>query len=186
MEQRKAALTAVLALSALLADLPTALSAQAGAPPQEIRSNYFTFSLTAGAGAVDNKRREDAWDFGPVFGAKLGLTRATSAALLTVDVQPFRAGRTTEAGDFRAVYILPTYAVGSPGRRLALGLGMGVFDLTSEFGEGTRKIGFVPSVSGSTRVSRSLSIEFGWKRIRNVEGLKASLYTVQLAQRWGF
>ncbi|MBT8396276.1 MAG: hypothetical protein HKO65_17250 [Gemmatimonadetes bacterium] len=186
MNQKMIALTMVLAFSGPLAYPPSALSAQGGPPPQEGRSSSFLVGLTAGAGAVDNKRREDAWDFGPVFGGRFGWSRGGSAVLLTVDAQPFRAGRTNQAGDFRAVYILPTYAVGSPGRRLAIGLGMGVFDLTSEFGEDNRKVGFVPSLSGSTRVSRSISVEVGWKRIRNVEGIKANLFTLQLVQLWRF
>jgi hypothetical protein len=151
---------------------------------QEGRSSYLAVSLSAGAGAADVRKRGDSWDFGPVFGGRLEWSRATSAALLSVDVQPFKAGRTDRPGDFRAVYLLPTYAFGSPGRRLGLGIGMGVFDFTSEDGESETKVGFAAGVSGSTRISRSLSVELGWKRIRNVEGLRANLFLLQLVKRW--
>jgi hypothetical protein len=105
---------------------------------------------------------------------------------MVVDVQPFRAERTSQAGDFRAVYILPTYAIGSESNRIAIGVGMGVFDFTSEVEEDGVEVGLVIGASGSYRLSRSNNLEFGWKRIRNVHGLRANVFSLQLVQRWRF
>jgi hypothetical protein len=151
---------------------------------QERGTRFFSFGLTAGVGAADANKRADSWDFGPVFGGRMEWSRGTSAALLRVDVQPFRGARTDRAGDFRAAYFLPTYALGNPGRRLALSAGVGVFDLRSESEEETRKAAFVAGVSGSTRITGSLLLDFSWKRVRNVEGLRSNVYMLQLVKRW--
>ena len=169
-----------LLLAGVCGALPAPLSGQGGG------GSSLALGLSAGGGVVDNNRRDDAWEFGPVFGGRFEWSRGTSAAQLKVDVQPFRTGRTNQPGDFRAVYILPTYAVGSERSRIGLSLGMGVFDLTSEAGDEGRKVGFVSGLSGSVGVSRSLSVELGWKRIRDVEGIDANLYSVQLVQLWRF
>ncbi len=151
---------------------------------QEESGSYLALGISAGAGAADANRREDSWDFGPVFGGRIEWSRGASAAFLRVDVQPFKAGRTDQAGDFRAVYLLPTYAFGPPGRRLGFSVGMGVFDFTSEGGESERKAGFVAGVSGSTRISGSLLLDMAWKRIRNVNGLRSNIFMLQLVKRW--
>ena len=153
---------------------------------QERGSRYLALGLTGGAGLVQTDRRADAWKFGPVFGGRFEWSRGASAAWMVVDVQPFRAERTSQAGDFRAIYILPTYAMGSESRRIAIGLGMGVFDFTSEVEEDAVKVGLVIGVSGSYRLSRSNNLELGWKRIRNVNGLRANVFSLQLVQRWRF
>jgi len=151
---------------------------------QEGRSSYLALGLSAGAGAADARRRDDSWDFGPVFGGRVEWSRGTWAALLRADVQPFKAGRTDQAGDFRAVYVLPTLAIGLPGRRLGLGVGMGIFDLTSGSGEEERKLGFVAGISGATRISDSLSLDLAWRRVRNVGGLQSNVFMLQLVKRW--
>ncbi|MGD2121064.1 MAG: hypothetical protein PVJ76_04940 [Gemmatimonadota bacterium] len=151
---------------------------------QESGARFFSLGLSAGAGATDANRRGDSWDFGPVFGGRIEWSRGTSAALLRVDVQPFRAARTDRVGDFRAVYLLPTYAVGSPNSRIGLSAGVGVFGLRSETEEETRKVAFVAGVSGSKRITGSLSLDFGWKRVRNVEGLRSNVFMLQLVKGW--
>ena len=162
------------------------VAGQGPRPSQDDARTGLVVGITAGAGAVDNKRLFDAWTFGPAFGGRIEWARRAWAATLKVDVQPFRADRTDRIGDFRAVYILPTYSAGPPGRQLGLSLGMGVFDLTEEGGEESREMGFVAGLSASTRIYRSLSAELGWKRVNNVAGLKGSFYSLQLVQSWGF
>jgi hypothetical protein len=177
MQQRiQVALTAIL-LSSLA--LPAPSSGQEGGP------RSFSVGLSAGGGATDAKRRGDSWDFGPVFGGRFEWSRRNSAALLSVDVQPFRAARTDREGDFRALYIMPTYALGGPGSRLGLSAGLGVFDLRSEDEEDKRAVAFVAGVSGSRRIAQSLSLELAWRRVRNVEGLRSNVYLLQLVKRWG-
>lgn len=162
------------------------LSAQGDPPPAASGSSPLGFGLSAGAGAVDNKRLGETGDFGPIFGGRFEWNRGESSASLSVDVQPFRASQSNQPGDFRAVYILPAYALGPPGNQIGVALGLGIFDLRSEVGTESREVGFVAAISGSRSVSRSLSLELGWKRIRNVSGMNANLYTLQLVKRWGF
>jgi hypothetical protein len=135
---------------------------------------------------VQTQRLDDDWKFGPVFGGRFEWSRGGSGALLMVDAQPFRAERTSQEGDFRALYVLPALSVGTESRRLAIGLGAGVFDFSSEVEESDIVVGMVVTAAGSFRVARSSSVEFGWKRIRNVSGLRANLFTLQLVQRWRF
>lgn len=186
MKRQRFALTLFLAFALVPGLGPDPLSAQEGPPPQGSRSGGLALGLSAGGGAVDNKRLTETWTFGPVFGGRIEWSMKESSALLKVDVQPFRADRTDRFGDFRAIYILPSYALGTPGRQVALSLGMGIFDLTEEGAEDDREVGFVAALYGSNRLTRTLSVELGWKRIRNVAGLKVSFYTLQLVQRWGF
>jgi hypothetical protein len=103
---------------------------------------------------------------------------------MTVDVQPFRAEGSLDAGDFRAVFLLPYYAVGSGSRRIGLGIGMGVFDFGSGPSAEGLTLGFVAGASGSARISGPYFIELGWKRINNVHGLRANLWGLQLVRRW--
>jgi len=170
------ALAAILLCSMLL---PPSSSAQEGGP------RSFSVGLSAGGAATDAKRRGDSWDFGPAFGGRFEWSRRNSAALLSIDVQPFRAARTDREGDFRAVYIMPTYALGGPGSRLGLSAGLGIFDLRSETEEDKRAVAFVPGISGSRRIAESLSLELAWRRVRNVEGLRSNVFMLQLVKRWG-
>lgn len=185
MKPQLTALTLVLVFTALTATGPLPLSAQERPPSQGNRSSYLAFGLSAGAGAVDNKRLGESWDIGPFFGGRLEWARRESSAWLSVDVQPFQAHRSNRPGEFRAVYILPAYAFGPPGSQVGVALGMGIFDLTPEVEPDNRKVGFVAAMSASRGVSRNLSIELGWKRIRNVAELNANLFTLQLVKRWG-
>jgi len=185
MKRHKTALTLVLAFAATLASFPASLSAQRQPTPPRA-PGYFAVGLSAGGGALDNNRQFDNWDLGPVFGARIEWFRGQSAWRLYVDAQPFRAGRSNQAGDFRALYVMPAFVAGPPGVRIGLALGAGIFDLTSEFGDDSRKVAFVPSLFGSARISRDMSIEFGWKRIRDVEGSDASFFTLQLVQLFKF
>ena len=153
---------------------------------QERGPSYLALGLSAGAGFVQTIRQEDVWKFGPFFGGRLEWSRGGSAAWLIVDAQPFRAERTSQAGDFRALYLLPAFAVGTESRRVAIGLGMGVFDFSSEMEESDVAVGFVVGASGSFRLSQSNFMELGWKRIRNVEGLRANAFSLQLVRRWRF
>lgn len=159
-------------------------------PPNPVSAQengrYLSLGLSAGGGLVQTQRLDDAWKLGPVFGGRFEWSRGTSAAWLMVDAQPFRAERTSQEGDFRALYIIPAFAFGSPSRRFALGLGAGVFDFSSELEESDVVVGMVISASGAFRVARSSSVELGWKRIRNVNGLRANVYTLQLVQQWRF
>ena len=186
MRTRRVAPTLFLAFAFGLGLSPAPLTAQGPPSSQDNLSSGLVVGLTAGAGVVDNKRLFDAWKFGPVFGGRVAWARRTWAATLKVDVQPFRHDRTDRVGDFRATYILPTYSAGTAGRQLGLSLGVGVFDVTEEGGVEDREVGFVGGLSASTRLTRSLSAEFAWKRINNVAGLKASFYSLQLVQSWGF
>jgi hypothetical protein len=81
---------------------------------------------------------------------------------------------------------MPAYLAGSEGLRVGLALGAGIFDLTSETGDDGREVAFVPSLFGSGRLTRTLSLEFGWKRLANVRDLRADLFTIQLVQRFRF
>lgn len=187
MNRHVTALALALALSGLVASSPDPLSGQRGPQAPASGLSSFAFGLAAGGGAVNNKRLDDSWDFGPVFGGRFEYSWGQSSALLNVDVQPFRAGRTDRPGDFRAVYVLPSLAGGPPGGQFGFSLGVGAFDLRSEeLGDEGWKTAFVAALFGSTRVTRTLSLELGWKRLGNVGGLKGSLYTLQLVQRWKF
>jgi hypothetical protein len=187
MTRNMTALALALALSGLVAIAPDPLSAQGRPQAPAGGSSSFAFGLAAGGGAANNKRLNQNWDFGPVFGGRFEYSWGQSSALLNVDVQPFWASRTQTPGDFRAVYILPSLAGGPPGGQFGFSLGVGVFDLRSpELGDEGRKAAFVAALFGSTRITQTLSLELGWKRLGNVGGLKGSLYTLQLVQRWRF
>jgi hypothetical protein len=186
MKQQRTALTLVLALAGFLFLSPSLLSAQGGPPTPPGQPSYLAIGISAGGGGVDNKRLFDSWDFGPVFGARVEWSRGPSSWLLYVDAQPFRAGRSNQPGDFKALYIMPAYLAGSEGLRVGLALGAGIFDLTSETGDDGREVAFVPSLFGSGRLTRTLSLEFGWKRVRNVRELRADVFTIQLVQRFRF
>ena len=168
----------ILTLCLLGPFLPTAgsLSAQ--------QARQLTVGLSVGPGAVQTRGRGGSWDFGPFVGGRVEWGDRRSVASLTVDVQPFRAEGAPTADAFRAVYLLPAYAIGSATRRVGLGIGMGVFD----FGAGTVadgiEVGFVTGASGSARLSGPYFIELGWKRIGNVKGLTANVWTLQLVRRW--
>lgn len=148
---------------------------------QEAR--HFFVGLTAGPGAVQVRGRDDSWDVGPIVGGRVEWGGRRSVAYLTVDVQPFR-GEGATAGDFRALYLLPYYAVGSGGRRIGFGVGMGVFDFEAGTAKDGIEVGFVTGASGSARINGSYSVELGWKRIQNVRGLRANVWSLQLVRRW--
>jgi hypothetical protein len=186
MKLRMPVLALVLASAGLLAAFSSPLSAQRRSPPSPGGPNFFSVGVSAGAGAIDNKRLFDSWDFGPVFGARLEWFRGNSSWLLYADVQPFSALRSNMVGDFKAFYIMPSYVMGPPGFRIGVAAGMGVFDLTSEEEDDERVTAFVPSLFGSRQLYRSLSLEFAWKRIANVKGMRADLFTLQLVQDFRF
>jgi hypothetical protein len=150
----------------------------------------LTVGVTAGAGAVQTTGRDSSWDFGPFFGGRLEWGTRRSAAALGVDVQPFRAEGNDAADEFRAIYVLPSLVFGSGGRRVRLGVGLGVFDFAggrvaeSSFSDGA-EIGLVAGASGALRIRPVYSVEVGWKRIQNVEGLRANVWTLQLVRSWG-
>jgi hypothetical protein len=106
-----------------------------------------------------------------------------------IDVQPFRAEGNDAADEFRALYLLPAVVIGSPRRRVRLGVGLGVFDFAagrvagSGFSDGT-EVGFVAGASGSLSLRPAYSLEMGWKRIQNVEGFRANVWTLQLVRSW--
>ena len=108
---------------------------------------------------------------------------ATSAASLSVDVQPFRADRSSQAGDFRAVYILPGLRHGG-GVHAASGSGWEwVYSISHpSIGEDGTKVGFVAGASGSFRIQGSNFVELAWRRIRNVNGLSANVYMLQMVR----
>ncbi len=168
----------ILAVCSLAPFFPTlgSLSAQ--------QARRLTAGVSAGAGGVQIRGRGDSWDFGPFVGGRLEWGNRRSAASLTVDVQPHRAEGTSTADEFRAVYLLPAYAIGSTTRRIGVGIGMGIFD----FGAGTvadgLEVGLVTGASGSARLSESYLVELGWKRVGNVKGLTANVWTLQLVRRW--
>lgn len=178
-------LTLALAFATLPALGPSPLSAQGPPPPEGARASHLAFGLSAGGAGVDDKRLGETLNIGPFFGGRFEWARRESSIRLSVDVQPTRIGLPNQPGDFRAVYILPAYAFGRPGNQIGIALGMGVFDLRTEFEPETRRTGFVGALSGSKSVSRSMSLELGWKRIQNVGPLKANLYTLQLVKLWG-
>jgi hypothetical protein len=74
--------------------------------------------------------------------------------------------------------------MGSENRRIGFGLGLGLFDFEGGAATEGVKAGFVTGASGSARLSRSYSLEFGWKRVNNVEGLRANVWSLQLVRRW--
>ena len=147
---------------------------------------YLSLGLSAGGGLVQTQRLDDDWKFGPLFGGRFEWSRGGTAAWLLVDAQPFRAERTSQEGDFRALYVLPAFAFGTPSSRFGIGLGVGVFDFSSELEESDVVVGMVVGATGAFRVARSSSVEFGYKRIRNVNGLRANVYSLQWVQRWSF
>lgn len=186
MKLRRSAFTMVLASAGFLASPPADLSGQRGPPAPQTEPGYFAVGLSAGGSATDNKRLFDRWDFGPVFGARLEWFRGRSSWLLYADVQPFRALRSNIDGDYRAYYILPAYVLGTPESRIGIAAGVGVFDFTLEGQDDGRETAFVPSLFASRQILNTLSVEFGWKRIANVRGLRVDLYTLQLVQQLRF
>ena len=179
-------LTLSVAFAALSALGPGPVSAQGPPAPESARTSYLAVGLSAGGGGVDNKRLGESVNIGPFFGGRLEWARRESSIRLSVDVQPSRIGLPKQPGDFRAVYILPAYAFGRPGNQIGIAVGMGVFDLRTEFEPESRKTGFVGALSGSKSLSRSISLELGWKRIQNVGPLTANLYTLQLVKLFRF
>ncbi len=167
-------------VSLLLNIFPTSLRPLSG---QEAR--YLSLGLSAGPGAVQLKGgRAEKWDFGPVLGGRLEWSSIRSVAFLALDVQPFQAEGTSEAGDFRAAYVLPSYAVISGGRRIGFGLGMGIFDFKGGAAEDGIEVGFVAGASGSVRIRGSYFVELGWKGIQNVKALRANIWSLQLVKGW--
>jgi len=154
------------------------------AAAQEAR--YLSLGLSAGPGAVQLRGLDDTWTLGPVMGGRLEWGNRRSAALLRVDVQPFRGKGTPTSGDFRALYVLPSYgvAVGSGGRRVGFGLGLGVFDFKGGTGKEGVEVGFVAAAAGSARITGSYFVELGWRRMQNVKGLRANVWSLQLVRRW--
>jgi len=151
---------------------------------QEPRNLSVAFS--AGGGGVQIRGIPDHWSFGPVLGGRVEWGNRRSAVSLAIDAQPFRAEGPPRTGDFRAVYLLPFYAVGSGGTRFGLGVGLGVFDFrggTVDEGIETR---FVAAASGSIPVPRGWFVQLGWKRIRNLKGLRPDVWTLGVERRWGF
>lgn len=186
MKLRLTALTFLLVFASVPGSGPSPLSAQGPPRPQAGQSSYLAFGLSAGGGGVDDKRLGETVNIGPFFGGRLEWARRESSVRLSVDVQPSRIGLPKQPGDFRAVYILPAYAFGRPGSQIGIALGMGVFDMRTEIEPERRRTGFVGALSGSKSVSRSMSLEVGWKRIQNVGPLNANLYTLQLVKLFRF
>lgn len=149
---------------------------------QEARSLFL--GLSAGPGAVQLRGRAENWTFGPFFGGRLEWGNRRSAALLTLDVQPFRGEDNPTTGHFRAMYVLPSYAVGSRGRRIGFGLGLGVFDFQGGVAEEGVEVGFVAAASGSMRITGTYFVELGWRRIQNVRGLRPEIWSLQVVKRW--
>lgn len=152
------------------------LSAQEG--------GYLSVGLSAGLGGVQLIPRGESWDFGPLLGGRVEWSRARSIAFLTLDLQPFRAEGSPNAGDFRALYLLPSYAVESGGRRIGFGIGMGMFDFQGGTVKEGVEFGFVGGLSGSARIGGSYFLELGWRRIQNVRDFRANLWSLQLVRRW--
>ncbi len=148
------------------------------------QARQLTVGLSAGPGAVQTGRRGGSWGLGPFFGGRIEWENSRSAAFLTVDVQPFRAEGPPTADEFRAVYLLPAYAIGPVTRRIGIGIGLGVFDFGASTVADGLEVGFVTGASGSARLSGPYSVELGWKRISNVKGLTANVWTLQLVRRW--
>jgi hypothetical protein len=167
--------------------LGSVLPAPGGLWAQE--EKRLTLAVSAGAGAVQTRGRAGSWDFGPFFGSRVEWGNRRSGVALGIDIQPFRAEGTTSAGDFRAIYLLPSYIIGSGSRRVRIGIGLGVFDFSggdeagTPFLDGT-EVGMVGGASGSMGLGRSFSIELGWKRINNVQGLRANVWSLQLVRSW--
>ncbi len=167
--------------------LGSALPAPEGMLAQDAKQ--LTLGVSAGAGGVQARGRSGSWDFGPFFGGRVGWGNRRSAASLGIELQPFRAEGPTSADEFRAIYLLPSYVIGSGGRRIQVGIGMGVFDFSAGEGAGSlvpdgTEIGVVAGASGSIRFGRTLSVELGWKRINNVQGLRANVWSLQLVRSW--
>lgn len=168
-----------LLLAFLLNILPPFLGALSA---QEAR--FLSLGLSAGPGAVQFRGGVDNWTIGPFLGGRIEWSSRQSAAFLALDVQPFDAEGTSATGDFRALYLLPSYAVISGGRRIGFGLGMGVFDFKGGAEDDGIEVGFVAGASGSARIKGSVFVEIGWKGIQNVRSLRANVWSLQLVRRW--
>jgi len=167
--------------------LGSVLSVPEGLLAQDAKQ--LTLGVSAGAGAVQARGRAGSWDFGPFFGGRVAWGNRRSAASLGIGVQPFWADGPTSAGEFRAVYLLPSYVIGSGRRLIRVGIGLGVFDFVAREGAGGlaadgTEIGMVPGASGSMPLDRSFSIELGWKRINDVQGLRANVWSLLLVRSW--
>ena len=158
---------------------------------QEIRRGTVGFST--GAGAVQTRSGGDAWDFGPIFGGRAVWGTRRYAGALTLEAQPFQAKGNTQGREFRAIYVLPSFVIGggARGRQIGIGVGFGVFHLAEwripgSSAPGETEVGWVAGAAGSQRLHPDYRVELGWKRIENVKGLRANVWTLQLVRSWGF
>ena len=164
--------------------LAASIPAKVPGSGQEART--LSLGLSAGPGAVQLRGGTEIWTFGPLLGGRLEWGDRRSALRLSLDAQPFRGEGTLTSGDFRALYVTPAYAValGPGGRSVAFGLGMGVFDFQGGAGEEGVEMGFVASASGSVRIAASYFVELRWRRVQNVKGLRANVWSLQLLRLW--
>lgn len=150
---------------------------------QDVRQ--LSVGVSAGGGGVQPRFRDSSWDFGPFFGGRVEWGTRRSAAVMRFDLQPFPARGNDAIGEYRAAYLMPSYAVGTSRRRVGFGLGLGLFDFTSSpVADDGLEVGFVTGAHGSLRIAGSYSVELGWKRINNVKGLVANVWSLQLVRRW--
>ena len=167
--------------------LGSVLPAPEGLFAQETRQ--LMLGVSAGAGGVQARGRTGSWTFGPILGGRVEWWNRRSAASLGIDLQPFWAEGSTSTNQFRAIYLLPSFVIGSVGRRVRIGLGLGVFDFSRGDGGGPpdlddTKIGMVAGASGSVALGRTFFLEPGWKRINNVDGLRANVWSLKLGRSW--
>ena len=156
------------------------------APASAQQTRTLTVGLSVGGGAVHRRPGPDPWTFGPVFGGRVGWGNRRSALSMSVDLQPFLSEGSTIAGDFRALYLLPSYGAGSAGRRVRIGLGLALFQFEDGVTEEGIDVGLAAGASGSLRLPASFSLELGWRLTGDVRGLSANVLMLQLVRLWQF
>ncbi len=137
-----------------------------------------------GAAGVDVRQRGSSWDVGPLIGARVRWSGERSGIGVALDMQPFPASGGATAGEYRALWLLPTweFRAGTAGVRAGFGLGVLRFD-HAQF-EGRTEVATLTGAGASVRLPASLSLELGWRRTGFVRGFRSNIWSLQLVRLW--
>jgi hypothetical protein len=151
-----------------------------------------TPSLFAGAGGglavVQALAGGEAWSPELLIGGRMVWSHRGYSHKLAVDAQPSLVEPSPRhrdiRRDFRAVYFMPSFAVGGRRSQFGIGLGGGLLFFEGEGEPAGTLVGFVSGAFWSFRVTGSYFLEFGARRFVNVNRVSANIMSLQLVKLW--
>jgi hypothetical protein len=140
-------------------------------------------SAIAGAAMVDtNLSGDDA--YGPIIGGRAAWLSTSSGISVSLDLQPFRGHGSDNTGDFRALYIMPSYdfRIGPGYARAGIGIGVFRFDEVLA-GAMTEVVPFTAAGAG-LELPASFGLELVWRYANNVRSVRVNTISLALMRTW--